>query len=250
MANRISRIVRAVVVGLAVLVVACTRVTVVSPDGTETTMSKSVYMGIEQQKTALALTEKFSGAFESCDADMTEIEAMSCNTAKIVSLLTMDRTMAAAQPQGYWQLQSAKWNFFGAVVSGPGTVLINRGFDALEGRKYDAGTNYYIGNRWAGGGTQAGGGAGPEGQGSSASGMADASGDNNFENMNIGNQNSLQSGDGTLLSGGESQFQTGDGTQGQAITRPITQPNITTDEGGNVNNESSGIGQGSTVGVQ
>lgn len=105
---------------LVLLMAGCAR-NVILPDGTK--IPKDIWMAQQQQQQALSLADKFAGAFQACDAEMTEIEAVSCNNARMMAMVLLPQLAQAMQTDGYWQLKAAKWQFFGNVVAGPGTAL-------------------------------------------------------------------------------------------------------------------------------
>lgn len=78
-------------------------------------------------------------------------------------------------------------------------------------------------------------------KGGDGEGGASAGGDTSFSDIYVTlDRANFRQGDGHSAQGKDSQFQFGDGIQGQAFSRPTNQPQPST-EGGNLNNNSEGL---------
>lgn len=230
------------IIGIAMLgLVGCANtVTIMNSDGSSVEMPKDVYIAQKQNEQALALAEKFSGAFAPTDAELTEVGEVADAMRKVTMMVLMPQLAQAMQTDGYWQYKTAKLNFWGNIAAGPATALLspfaNRLAYGKKGAAYGGGgyTEVNFGNRVAKGG------GGADGESSSAT---SASGDNLFEDFrfSFGDNAPLNLGDGTYVTGKDAQYQSGDGVQGQALSRPFNQPQLES-EGGDVNNDSEGFG--------
>lgn len=207
--------------GLVLVAGGCARtVTITDPEGNTVEMPKDLYAQQQQQEANTAMMAQFSDAFSPANAELSEMGEVADTFRKAMALALMPQIAQAMQQDGYWDYKAAKLQFWGNVIAGPASALLqpfaNRLAYGKTGAAYGGGgyTELNFGNRTAKGG-------GSSGEGDSVASTS-ASGDTTFEDFqfSLGDKSPLNIGDGTYLTGKDSQFQSGDGTQGQFLSRP------------------------------
>lgn len=226
------------VVFVAVLVLSACARSVVLPDGTE--MPADQYRAQTQEAHALAVAGQLASMIQDCSPDMTEKEASECRWSNAMTMVQMPHIAASMVSDGYWQKKAADRQFWLGVAQ----LAVNNPLTNALSQKWLYGTG------GPGGYTEVNFG-GRSAKGGKHEGMASASGDNDFEDLQvtIGNKSPIQTGDGMQAAGKDSQIQTGDGVQGQAVSRPTNQPQPNTSGGAGddspgapINNNSEGLG--------
>lgn len=208
-------------------------VVVQHPDGSETKMSSDVYMATKQQEQAKQIVATLSESFQPVDGNLSAEGEVAEAMRKVMAMVLFPQIAESLQSDGYWNYQSAKLNFWGRLISNPLNTVTERIVFGKKGAYAGRGgyTEINFGNRVAKGSGGSGGGEGGGGSGSSASG------DTSFEDFifSLGDKSPVNIGDGTYITGKDSQFQSGDGVQGQAFTDPpnLQQPesNVSIDSG-------------------
>lgn len=210
------------VIGFVLLVSGCaSTVTITNPDGSVVEMPKDIYAQQQQQQATQSMLASFAEAFKPVDSELSEMGEVADSFRRAMALALMPQIAQSLEQDGYWDYKAAKLQFWGNVIAGPATALLqpfaNRLAYGKRGAAYGGGgyTELNFGNRMAKGGGK------HKGEGDSAASTS-ASGDTTFEDFqfSLGNKSPLNIGDGRYLTGKDSQYQQGDGTQGQFLSRP------------------------------
>ena len=206
----------------------------------ERTMDEDLYILERSQEHEAKIAETRSSLMQDCtSSNVANTEFPVCILSNVVTMLVTNQEATNESAKLFYADKANKRQFIQNLTLGLGTPFANAGANRLfygpQGGMVAGGGSYTelnFGNRVAKGG-------GSPGEKSAAS--TSASGDTTFEDFkfSLGNKSPLNIGDGQYLTGKDSQYQTGDGVQGQAFTDPpvLNQPesNVNVDSGTGIN---------------